>query len=172
MPKLSAGRSPGRSPPTSSITDTGAQLTVVPRTLLSQMGVKPDSIFPIQTKVQGDANSPLMVDGGFLVVITARNETTGIVRSTRQLAYVSAAVKVPYLSFDACVDLGLIQPDFSQVGSHDESAPAMINQLSPTKCSNSGVPLTSESMCSCPIREMPPSVPPSMCPNCRQFANS
>ena len=160
MPKLAAGHSPGRSSDVSSICDSGAQLTVIPRNLLNNMRIKLDSIFPIQTRIQGVANAPLLVDGGILVVITAKNVKTGEIRTSKQLAYVSSTVKSPYLSFDACVDLGIVSPDFPQVGECDEAPSVTIGQLSPTQCSNSGVPSSSENTCSCPRRELPPTTPP------------
>ena len=160
LPKFSAGHSPGRTNLTTSVCDSGAQLTVIPHTMLAQMRIKPNSIFPVQTKVQGVANSPLVVDGGILVLVTAKNESTGALRVTRQLAYVSTAVKVPYLSFDACIDLGLMQPNFPDIDYYSDSPHAMLNQISPTQCSNSGVPTLNESVCSCPPRELPPTVPP------------
>ena len=77
LPRLSTGSHPGRSGPTPSVCDTGAQLTVIPRSLLASMHVKMDSIFPIQTSIHGVANSPLSVDGGILLAITARQPDTG-----------------------------------------------------------------------------------------------
>ena len=160
MPKLAAGHSPGRSSLVSSVCDTGAQLTVIPHSLLNNMKVKPDSIFPVQTRIQGVANAPIMVEGGVLVVITAKNAKTGEICTSKQLAYVSATVKVPYLSFDACVDLGIVEPDFPQVGDSYKGPTVTIGQLSPTQCSNSGVPSSSDGECSCPRRELPPVMPP------------
>ena len=42
-------------------------LTVVPRSLLNEMRIRPESIFLIQTRIHGVANSPLLVDGGILL---------------------------------------------------------------------------------------------------------
>ena len=42
MTKLSPGRNPGRTIPTPSISDTGAQWTVIPRSILGYMRVKPE----------------------------------------------------------------------------------------------------------------------------------
>ena len=112
MPKLAAGHSPGRSSDVSSICDSGAQLTVIPRNLLNNMRIKLDSIFPIQTRIQGVANAPLLVDGGILVVITAKNVKTGEIRTSKQLAYVSSTVKSPYLSFDEPDHLNLTRMEY------------------------------------------------------------
>ena len=63
LPRLSSGHHPGRSTPTPSIADTGAQLHVVPRSLITSMQIKADSIFPLQTGVNGVANAPVLVAG-------------------------------------------------------------------------------------------------------------
>ena len=112
VPRLSAGAHPGRSDMVPSVCDTGAQLTVVPHSLLRDMHVKLETIFPIQTKIHGVSNSPLLVDGGILLTISAKHPTSGTLWKSRQLAYVSSHISTPYLSFQACTDLGLISPNF------------------------------------------------------------
>ena len=159
MPKFRSGHAPGRSDNKLSVSDTGAQLTVLPRSLLAEMHVKQDSIFPVQTQIHGVASSPIHVDGGLLVTVSATNPDTGITRHSRQLAYISASVRLPYLSLQCCKDLGLVPIDFPKVASVEENVPAMINNISPTQCSNSGVPTQQEAPCQCPQRELPPPVP-------------
>ena len=164
LPRLSAGHHPGRSTPTSSVCDTGAQLMVVPQSLMTNMQIKPDSIFPIQTRINGVSNAPVQVEGGILLRLTAKNSITGVVKTSHQLAYVSKYVNNPYLSLNACIDLGLIPANFPQVGSCEDSTIAVTGSIqsttSPTKCSNSGVPAPNETTCSCPRRELPPTTPP------------
>ena len=162
MPRLSAGPHPGRSSSTVSVCDTGAQLTVIPRTLLANMQVKSNSIFPIQTQIHGVSNAPVIIDGGVLLKLTSTNPTTGATRTSHQLAYVSGHVSLPYLSFSTCVDLGIIAPNFPQVGSSDNTTPAMVTAVSPTQCTNSGVPTLDEGQCSCPRRELPPPPPTTL----------
>ena len=60
-----------------------------------------------------------MVDGGILIKVTAYNPRTGIAKHSRQLAYVSRHVTVPYLSLSACIDLGMVPATFPEVGSID-----------------------------------------------------
>ena len=159
LPKFKSGKTPGRSDAKPSVCDTGAQLTVLPRSLIADMHVKQESIFPVQTQIHGVANSPIHVDGGLLVTVSATNPDTGITRHSRQLAYVSASVKMPYLSLQACKDLGLVPEEFPKVASIDENVPAMLDVISPTKCSNSGVPSSQADVCQCPKRELPPPAP-------------
>ena len=76
----------------------------------------------------------------------------------------SRHVTVSFLSFPACIDLGLLPNTFPEVGSCDKPAAATASSVtssSPNKCSNSGVPLSSsQSTCSCPRRAAPPTTPP------------
>ena len=97
---------------------------MVPYSLLEDMKIKPETIFPVETTINGASNVPIMVDGGVLFKVSAFNPKTGVVRYSRQLAYVSRHVNVPYLSLTACLDLGLVPANFPEVGSADTHAPA------------------------------------------------
>ena len=96
--------------------DTGAQLTVVPVRQIENMGIRIDSIFPVQSRLNGAQDAPIMVEGGILLVITATDPKTGITRSSHQLCYVSRHVTTTFLSLSACIDLGLVPRSFPSVG--------------------------------------------------------
>ena len=144
--------------------DSGAQLTVIPASVLESMKVKLDSIFPVQAKLNGANNAPIMVEGGILLKISSTNPTTQVRKTSHQLCYVSRHVTSSFLSLSCCVDLGLLPATFPEVGSCDPVPPASLQSLvspSPTRCYNSGVPGSpTESTCSCPRRELPPQSPP------------
>ena len=110
-----------------------------------------------------------MVTGGILLKITAQNTQTGAVRHSKQLAYVSSHVSVPYLSLTACIDLGLVPASFPEVGSSDVPATAAVQSMSssqPQQCSNSGVPSPGDKSgtrpCNCPPRQLPPTSEPML----------
>ena len=111
---------PGRTSNRHAICDTGAQLTVVPHSFLASLKIKADTIFPVETSMQGASEVHIMVDGGILLRITVFDEKTNITRHSSQLAYVSSHVRVPYLSLGACIDLGLVPVNFPTVGSCDK----------------------------------------------------
>ena len=143
---------PGRSATKPAIADTGAQLTVIPYTLMESMKIRPETIFPLETTVNGASSVPIMVDGGVLLKVTAHNSKTGAVRHSRQLAYVSKHVTVPYLSLSACIDLGLVPSNFPEVGAADTSELAHLSALTSPMlqpCSNTGVPGHSETETIC-----------------------
>ena len=159
---------PGRPGTRPAIADTGAQLTVVPHSLLDYLKVKPDSIFQLETTVNGASNVPIMVDGGILLKVTAHNHKTGAVKHTRQLAYVSRHVNISYLSLGACVDLGLVPANFPEIGSCAATSMANISPVTsstPQPCTNTGVQGPNETPCQCPARELPPKSQPQLpCP--------
>ena len=154
-----SSHNPGRPGSKPAIADTGAQLTVVPYSLLEYLKVKPDSIFPLETTVNGASQVPIMVDGGILLKVTAFNTKTGLAKHTRQLAYVSRHVHITYLSLSACIDLGLVPANFPEVGSCDTPDMAHLCPVtSPLSqpCSNTGVLGPNETPCQCPRRQLPP----------------
>ena len=108
--------------------------------------------------MQGASEVPIMVDGDIVLRITAFDTKTRITKYSLQLAYVSRYVKVPYLSLSACVDLGLLPPNFPAVGSCDTPDVADLCSVTnpmPQACSNTGVPGISEEPCKCPPRKLP-----------------
>ena len=148
-----------------SCADTGAQLFTIPTSMLSQLGVKQADLFPVATNLNTVTGAPVDIVGGLLLKLSGTNPKTGAVRTTRQLAYVSHTVPYPFLSREACQDLGLIPASFPAIGSCDTqtTATAAANTTAThTRCSNSGVTSPDEQPCSCPPRELPPTTPPSL----------
>ena len=164
-----SAQNPGRTSSRSAICDTGAQLTVVPHAFLTSLKIKPETIFPVETNMQGASEVPIMVDGGVLLKITAVDTNTETTRHSLQLAYVSRHVRVPYLSLSACIDLGLVPANFPTVASC-EAAPSSaglcsVGEVKSKPCSNTGVPGPNDSPCLCPRRTMPPTTPIALpCP--------
>ena len=81
-------------------------------------------MFPVATNLNTVTGSPVDIIGGILLVFTSTNPSTGAVRSTRQLSYVSRSVPYPFLSREACADLGVIPTSFPSIGSCDTSTTA------------------------------------------------
>ena len=97
--------------------------------MLEGMKIKPETIFPVETTINGASDVPIMVEGGVLLKITAHNLKTGAVRYSMQLAYVSRFVSVPYLSLSACTPLGLVPSAFPEVASADTPYTATVHSL-------------------------------------------
>ena len=155
MPELVRKTGAGHSRARNATTDTGAQLTVISLAELNALGAKRESIFPLSTVVNTVTKSSVDIIGGIFLRITAYDERSSTVRSTRQLCYVSTTIRGIYLSEDACLALGCIPASFPTIG---DCAP--IETPSPGKCENTGV--GSSVSCHCPKRAMPPADKPEL----------
>ena len=140
-----------------SCADTGAQLTTVPAGILTHLGIKQSDLLPIATNLNTVTGAPVDLIGGLLLEFSGVNPLTGVSCSSRQLAYVSQSIPYPFLSREACVDLGLIPVGFPTLGSCLTDA-----RIAATTCSNSGVSNLDDPPCSCPIRQLPPQEPPTL----------
>ena len=148
-------------PSQQSCLDTGAQLTTIPASMLLNLGVKEQDLFPVLNNLNTVTGMAVDIIGGILLVFTGTNPFSGACRSTRQLAYVSRSVPFPFLSQEACIDLGVIPTSFPSIGSCD-SKTSTINGLGadqPQPCTNTGVSSPGDAPCSCPVRQPPPSHP-------------
>ena len=135
--------------------DTGAQLSTVPVSLLAHLGVQISDLLPIATNLNTVTGTPVDLVGGILLHFSGANSTNGKHCSTRQLAYVSKSIPYPFLSREACMDLGLVPLEFPSLGSCTQE-----HKIAASTCSNSGVANLSDAPCSCPIRQLPPNDPP------------
>ena len=143
--------------------DTGAQLLTIPVALLALLGIREEDLFPIATNLKTVTGTPVDLIGGVLLVFTGTNPLTGETRSTRQLAYVSRSVPYPFLSREACTDLGTIPASFPSIGSCDSPTMAAAATTSPGQpCTNTGVSTPGDLPCSCPPRQTPPTTPPAL----------
>ena len=158
-----------RSTNTPSVMDTGAQMTVCPVSTLSDLGINPDTILPLQSKMEGASSEPISLLGGILVEITG-STPDGQHISCLQLMYVSRAVKRVYMSLDVCIKLQAVPQTFPLVGScpsvppddHPPSLSAMGPTPQLTKCTNTGVLMPGTEECKCPVRSLPPTNTPTL----------
>ena len=139
----------------SSCADTGAQLTTIPTSILPVLGVRPSDLLPIATNLNTVTGAPVDLIGGILLEFSGYHPISGVKRMSQQLAYVSTTIPYPFLSREACLDLGLIPNDFPSVGSCNADS-----TLAASTCSNSGVAGLDDTPCSCPVRQLPPSDTP------------
>ena len=158
-----------------SVMDTGAQMSVCPISTLTELGIRPDTILPLQSRIEGASSEPISLIGGILVEVTGYT-SEGRTMSCLQMMYVSRAVKRVYMSKDACIKLQVVPENFPLVG----SCPPETNQsesslLSPinsnqkpsvpppqTKCTNTGIIEPGTEECTCPSRSLPPADTPTL----------
>ena len=148
-------------------TDSGAQLTVINENELSVLGIKKFSLFPLATSVNTVTKASVDLIGGVFLTFSVYNESTGAIRKTQQMCYISKSVPGIYLSEDACKALGCLPSTFPMVGEFNEddsmSKPSISALKKDEKCKNFGVAKTndvSEVVCQCPRRTLPPTDKP------------
>ena len=125
---------PSRTARLHSCADTGAQLTTVPATIFTHLGLRSSDLLPKATNLNTVTGAPVDLLGGLLLEFTGINPTTGVARTTHQLAYVSSTVPYPFLSREACMDLGIIPHNFPAIGNFGDTP-----TVGAIKCTNSGV---------------------------------
>ena len=129
---------------------------MIPASLLSSIGVHVENILPVNTALNTVTGSPVDILGGIFLHFTATNPSSGAVRSTRQLAYVSRSIPYPFLSREACVDLGVVSSSFPAVATCDtDSHPTRDSTAILASCVNDGVARPEDPPCSCPVRQLP-----------------
>ena len=168
LPKPSMRNKPSPRMITNGVMDTGAQLNMTSEDTVNKLGYRGAALFPVNTNVASASNIKIHILGGIILKVTATNTTTGVTLSCKQLFYVSNQVSETYLSRDCCLQLQTIPPDFPSIGSCPPdmglvAASNVVPSLAP--CSNSGIPSTSDTPCTCPRRTLPPSAPATLpCP--------
>ena len=164
-PKLVKRAGAGHSRACKATTDTGAQLTVINVAELHTLGIKLDSIFSVATHLNTVTKASVDLVGGAFLKFSVTNSSTGEVRTTRQLCYISRSVPGIYMSEEACIALGCIPSSFPAVGDCDRpdsqktAAIAATQSETPTvipSCINTGVVGPNDLPCKCPKRSLPP----------------
>ena len=119
LPRL-LHNSPDRlSVPVMAVADTGAQMLLIPTAILDYMNIDLDTLLFGDMRLTGAGNSPIIVDGGVLMKVTATNQITKETKISRQLCFASRQVTSILLSQSCCRDLGLIPENFPEVGTFD-----------------------------------------------------
>ena len=151
------------------LVDTGAQMVVMGIKTVYSMGMGRKHIMPVGMKIKAANTGGLTLLGGVLIKISGTSPK-GVTRVTRQLAYIAEEVDRVFLSKKASEELGIIDKTFPTIGAYAIESDDMIetdeesfieknteiNDSKPCVGLDSGI-------CSCPKRELPPSVPKS-CP--------
>ena len=153
-----------------SLVDTGAQMVVIGINTVYAMGLARKDLIPVGMSIKAANTGGLKLLGGVLVRISGKDRH-GVLRTSRQLAYVAEEVNRVFLSKTASVDLGIINDDFPIIGAYalgvtDANMSNVFN--SKTDFNNEineykACPGLDAGKCSCPKRELPPKAPES-CP--------
>ena len=88
------------------IADSGCQSSIIPWETAVSMGYTMTDIMPVSLSMRGAIKEDLGVEGGIIVKITVRNNSTE--RSCRQLVYLSRKMNKAFLCREAMEQLGII----------------------------------------------------------------
>ena len=127
------------------LADTGASICLGGRTYLRSLGLCEEDLTPCDMTVSGANNSNIKVLGALLVELS-RGSSQGDL-TTKQIIYICEGVVGALLSFEACVDLGLVRDDFPQTC---------------VSVAGQGSRKNPDCECKCPVREEAPDVPVDM----------
>ena len=127
------------------IADSGARTTVASTSLLSDLGLDVQDLFPVRQKLCGANESPLEILGGIFLNISGNKIAS---KSARVMCYVQKDnFGKLYLSRKACEDLGIITQNFPMIQTCEEASPVLATDIKNDK------------ECKCPKRENPPPIP-------------
>ena len=152
-------------------------MTVVGMRFIHSLGVTKSELIPLSHGVNAANNLGLGLLGGVLVTFSGK-DCQGNTQTTRQLCYVAQDIDSVFLSRSACVDLGLISKSFPTIGAFITSNINAMSQnntenklneayvVNPsTSCKQSAsstATAPTSSTCTCPRRELPPTVPTTL----------
>ena len=147
-PSTSKGRSGGATK-ASGVTDTGAQMNILPVKEIEKLGIDQHSLLPVRTVVSGATKgSRLNILGA--VFLSVKGMLTDS-RETLQLFYVADNVISIYLSLSTLKALGIVPPDFPKIGMEGRVAGVGVH-----KCTNDGIVVDGQAPCTCPPRTLAP----------------
>ena len=165
---------------TSSLPDTGAQMTVVGVKFTHSLGITKSELIPLSHGVNAANNLGLGLLGGVLITFSGA-DCNGNIRLSKQLCYVATNIDTVFLSKSACTDLGLISESFPTIGTfitsklnsmsesnfdNKNDATYLYDSSTASACSNKIREVKDKSgnnaTCTCPRRELPPSVPTTL----------
>ena len=132
--------------------DTGCQSTLCGESVLHSLKLKRSDLIPCSMKMSAANENAIDILGALPLRISGVSEN-GQTHSTRQLVYFTTSTERLYLSKHACIALGLIPPNFPQIGSSQLSS---CDTEMPSSASRSD---TGERPCKCPDRQPPPPLP-------------
>ena len=98
------------------VTDTGAQMNIVPVEVIKSMGISIPDLFPVRSKIGGPSAEPIAILGGVILQLKGMHGETGNTHTSHHLFYVASSCKNIYLSLDTCMAIGVVPPDFPKVG--------------------------------------------------------
>ena len=122
------------------VADTGCQSPLMSIKMMHILGVKKSELIPVTMQMRAINKNSVEILGAILLRISIMDN--GNLYETAQVVYITSSTDKFYLSFEACIELGLISKDF----------PSVVEAASITSP-------TETRECNCPKRSLPPPLP-------------
>ena len=99
----------------SAMADTGCQSCLAGLKVVKKLDVSIEDLIPVTIKMQTANNENIHIIGATILRLSGKSRK-GEERFTRQIVYVTDSIDKLFLSWEACVDLGIIPNTFSTIG--------------------------------------------------------
>lgn len=120
--------------------DTGCQSCLIGYKWIQRFNLSKSDLIPVRMKMDAANGQSIKILGAIVIRIAGIN-CHGSLQETKQFTYVTNDSDKFYLSKSACVDLGIVSPEFPMIGANTITVPDPTNE------------------CSCPQRSAPPPLP-------------
>ena len=146
--------SPPKSINVSAMADTGCQSCLASSALIQRLGLSTSDLIRVSMKMHAANNDAIEIIGAVILRFSGES-IDGAILESRQVVYVTKDSNKLFLSREACIDLGIISPEFPKIGeaSKPNSCEQINNDVKPHPHSSLTQP------CSCPKRQLPPPIP-------------
>ena len=122
--------------------DTGCQCTLAGLSIMAALKLKTSDLIPVKTRMRAANSGSINIIGGAVIRFSATN-SDGQSVETRQIVYITDSSDKIFLSKGACIDLGIVSPQFPVIKEYSSYS-------------------MSDSPCSCPRRNVPPPLPKTL----------
>ena len=150
--------------------DTGCQSCLAGSYILKRMGLTSDDLIPVKMKMHAANNGGINIIGTVILRFTG-NTASGTALDTRQITYITDSNDKVFLSWEACIALGMISANFPPIGETLDMPPESTHHADTGTFHDPTIPTVSEvqhagldhtAPCGCPKRTLPPPRPMEM----------
>ena len=121
---------------TEAMADTGCSTMVAGMSFIHSLGLWASDLLPVKADIRAANKSQIKIDGAVIVEIKLNDESDKL---TKQVVYITRATDRVFLNMEACIHLGIINPQFPNSG-------LIVSGLT-------------DEVCDCPVRSEPPPLP-------------
>ncbi len=121
--------------------DTGCQSCLASFSMIQRLGIKKSDLMPVTLKMHAANSKDINILGAVILCFSGK-DASGKLVETRQMTYVTNNSDKVFLSYKACINLGLITEAFPMVGEF-----ANTSEVHDTPCISTAIEVA---LCGCP----------------------